>query len=95
MVTVTVCVGSSCHMKGARNVIEHFSRLLQEHGLTGAVALKGSFCMERCGEHINWQIDDEPISSANGDEAIETFRRRILEPHAAGTAEGTGESVRP
>jgi len=95
MVTVTVCVGSSCHLKGARNVIERFSELLGQHGLDEKVMLKGSFCMERCGEHINWQIGDEPISSANGDQAVETFWKRILEPLGVKPANGSKESTRP
>ena len=80
MITVTVCVGSSCHLKGAREVIERFDGLLKQHGLKGEVALKGAFCMDRCAEGLNWQIDDEPISSATKQEAIETFRERILVP---------------
>jgi NADH:ubiquinone oxidoreductase subunit E len=80
MVTVTVCVGSSCHLKGARNVIERFSELVTNHGLADSVLLKGSFCMERCGEGVNWQIDDEPLSSASDKEAVEIFRRKVLAP---------------
>lgn len=80
MVTVTVCVGSSCHIKGAREVIETFNDLLRQHRLGDRVVLKGAFCMERCGEGINWQIDEEPITSEGKSEAIETFRARILEP---------------
>lgn len=80
MVTVTVCVGSSCHIKGARQVIVRFSDLLREHDLADRVELKGSFCMERCGEGVNWQIDDEPVTSATEAEAVETFRERVLEP---------------
>jgi len=80
MVTVTVCVGSSCHLKGARNVIMRFNELLTEHGLTDKVLLKGSFCMERCGEGVNWQIDDEPVTSAGCEDAVKIFRKRILEP---------------
>jgi NADH:ubiquinone oxidoreductase subunit E len=83
MITVTVCVGSSCHLRGARTVIERFSELLAQHDLGEKVVLKGSFCMERCGEGINWQIDDEPLTSAGEDEAIEVFRMRVLEPFDA------------
>ena len=92
MVTVTVCVGSSCHIKGARGVIVRFNELLKTHGLADRVELKGSFCMERCGEGLNWQIDDEPLTSADKAEAVETFRKRVLEPFGvtqAEDAEGT------
>jgi NADH:ubiquinone oxidoreductase subunit E len=75
---VTVCVGSSCHIKGARQVIERFSELTKTHGLEDRIELKGSFCMERCGEGLNWQIGEEPITSASVEEAVQTFLRRFV-----------------
>jgi NADH:ubiquinone oxidoreductase subunit E len=80
MAVVTVCVGSSCHIKGARQVIDRFNELLKTHGLAERIELKGSFCMERCGEGLNWQIDEEPITSASVEEAVETFTRRFIKP---------------
>lgn len=78
MITVTVCVGSSCHLKGARQMIARFNDVLAQEGLAGQVELKGSFCMEHCGEGINWTIDDELVSSASVEEGAETFRKKIL-----------------
>jgi NADH:ubiquinone oxidoreductase subunit E len=95
MVTITVCVGSSCHLKGARVVIERFNALLAQHALADKVTLKGCFCMERCGEGINWQIDQEYISSATGKEAIETFYKRVLGPLGVQPAGEPGESAQP
>lgn len=80
MVTVTVCVGSSCHIKGARNVITRFKDLLKEHHLDDKVELKGSFCMDRCGEGVNWQIDAEPFTTPSVEEAVKVFKERIIEP---------------
>ena len=79
MITVTVCVGSSCHIKGARDMIARFNDFLTHEGLTDKVELKGSFCMERCGEGINWQINDEILSSSSVEEGAKTFRNRVLE----------------
>ena len=93
MVTVTVCVGSSCHLRGARQVIARFNELLTRHGLQDKVVLKGSFCMERCGEGVNWQIDDEPLTSASDQEAVETFGRKVLEPMGVKPAERPGEGT--
>ncbi len=78
MTVVTVCVGSSCHIKGARQVIERFSELTKTNGLENRLELKGSFCMERCGEGLNWQIDEELITSASVEQAVETFLRRFV-----------------
>ena len=95
MVTVTVCVGSSCHLKGAREVIVRFNELLQRHGLQDKVFLKGSFCMERCGEGVNWQIDDEPFTSASEADAVEVFRRKVLGPMGVDAADDASGSASP
>jgi NADH:ubiquinone oxidoreductase subunit E len=79
MITVTVCVGSSCHIKGARDMITRFNDFLTNEGLENKVELKGSFCMERCGEGINWMVGDEIISSPSAAEGAETFRKKVLE----------------
>jgi len=78
--TVTVCVGSSCHIRGAREAIGRFNNLLKENGLGDQVELKGAFCMERCGEGINWQIGDEPLTSTSVEEAVKTFTDRVVNP---------------
>lgn len=78
MITVTVCVGSSCHIKGARDMITRFNDFLTKEGLENKIELKGSFCMERCGEGINWMIGEEILSSASATEGAETFRKKVL-----------------
>lgn len=78
MITVTVCVGSSCHIKGAREMINRFNDFLTKEGFEDKVELKGSFCMERCGEGINWMIGDEVLSSPSAAEGAEMFRKKLL-----------------
>ena len=78
MITVTVCVGSSCHIKGAREMITRFNDFLTKEKLEDKVELKGSFCMDRCGEGINWQINDEFFSSSSVEDGAEMFRKKVL-----------------
>ncbi|GAI05302.1 unnamed protein product [marine sediment metagenome] len=77
MITVTVCVGSSCHIKGAREMIGRFNDFLTKEGLEDKVELKGSFCMERCGEGINWQINDEILTSSSVDDGVELLQKKV------------------
>jgi len=77
MITVTVCVGSSCHIKGARDLIARFNDFLTQEGIEEEVELKGSFCMELCGEGVNWEIDDEIVSSPSVEEGFKVFRKKI------------------
>ena len=85
MITVTVCVGSSCHIKGARDVIMHFNNLLKKNDLEDKVELKGSFCMERCGEGINWQIDDEFFTSFNVEDAVSVLKEKVINAISEGS----------
>ena len=96
MIVVTVCVGSSCHVKGARDVLSRFEDFLAAEGLKEKVELRGSFCMDRCGEGINWEVDGEIVNSVDVEEAVETLRSRVLgeserttaDPPADGRKEG-------
>jgi NADH:ubiquinone oxidoreductase subunit E len=76
---VTVCVGSSCHVRGSRAVLKRFEEIIKAENLREEVALLGSFCMEQCGESMNWKFNDEDISSATVEEAEETLRSKLME----------------
>ena len=78
-IEITVCVGSSCHVRGSRAVLTRFAELIKADGLEDEVALVGSFCMERCGEGMNWKFNDEDITSGSVDEAEETLRSKLAE----------------
>ncbi|MBQ7916398.1 MAG: (2Fe-2S) ferredoxin domain-containing protein [Firmicutes bacterium] len=45
---LTLCVGSSCHLKGSPAIIERITALIVEHHLEDKINLSGSFCMEQC-----------------------------------------------
>ena len=49
---IVVCIGSSCHIKGSRLVVEELQRLIQEHELAGKVELAGTFCMGKCQQGV-------------------------------------------
>ena len=78
-VKVTVCVGSSCHIRGSREVLTRFAETIKSGGLEEEVALMGSFCMERCGECMNWKFEEEDLSSTSVDEAERTLHDKLAE----------------
>lgn len=80
MVTISVCVGSSCHIKGAPVVIEKLQELIAEHDLHNQVELKGVFCLERCTEGVTIDIDGRIYSAASLDAAVDIFNEQVLEP---------------
>ena len=42
---ITVCIGSSCHLKGSRQVVEGLQELIAKHELTDKVELGATFCL--------------------------------------------------
>lgn len=54
---ITVCIGSSCHLKGSREVVEQLEKLIQAHEVRDEIALCGSFCMGQCQTGVSVQLD--------------------------------------
>lgn len=55
---VTVCIGSSCHIKGSRQIVEQLQYLITENGLGDKVELGGTFCMGKCQQGVCVTVDD-------------------------------------
>ena len=75
---VFVCIGSSCHLKGSREVIEALQRLVAERGLEDRVVLKGSFCTGRCTEGVCVRVGETVTTGWNGQNAAENFERYVM-----------------
>ena len=74
---VTVCIGSSCHLKGSRQVVERLQKLIADNNLQDKVELGGTFCMGRCQEGVCVLVDDK-FCSVSPENAEEFFREEIL-----------------
>ena len=59
---ITVCIGSSCHLKGSRNVVERLKELIEEKQLGEKVELAGTFCMGNCQKDVCVTVDDNVFS---------------------------------
>jgi NADH:ubiquinone oxidoreductase subunit E len=59
---ITVCIGSSCHLKGSRQVIEQLQHLIVLHNLKENVNLTATFCMGNCQQGVCVTIDDKKFS---------------------------------
>ena len=62
MVKVTICIGSSCHLKGSRQIVEALQRLVAENSLRDQVELAGQFCMGNCQNGVCVTVDGEQFS---------------------------------
>ena len=60
--TITICIGSSCHLKGSRTIIQKLEELITERQLNDKIELNGSFCMGDCSNGVCVKINDELFS---------------------------------
>lgn len=61
---ITVCIGSSCHIKGSHEVVEKLEELVAENQLSDKVTVCGTFCMGRCADGVCVTADGRVCSVA-------------------------------
>ncbi len=76
MVNVTICIGSSCHLKGSRKVVEKLQQIISEKGLKDKVELSGTFCMGRCETGVSVTVDGEYFSVSP--ESVDEFFENVV-----------------
>lgn len=74
---ITVCIGSSCHVKGSRQVVETLNRLIAENALQDKVSMGGTFCLGKCGSHVSISVDDT-YHSVSPENVEAFFQQEIL-----------------
>ncbi|PWM67366.1 MAG: hypothetical protein DBX61_05830 [Clostridiales bacterium] len=74
---ITVCIGSSCHIKGSRQVVEQLQNLIAEHNLKEKVELAGTFCMGKCQDGVCVTLD-ERFYSLSPETTNEFFEKEVL-----------------
>ena len=77
MLKITVCIGSSCHIKGSRQVVEQLQRLISENNIGERVDLNGTFCMGRCQMGVCVSLNDE-FFSVTPETTAEFFAKEVL-----------------
>ena len=75
---ITVCIGSSCHIKGSRQVVETLQRLIKDNDMNDKIEFGGTFCMGQCQQGVCVTVDDE-FYSVTPETAEEFFKTAVLE----------------
>lgn len=75
---ILVCIGSSCHLKGAREIIEKLQCLIEEHAVSDKVELAGTFCMNDCQNGVCVKLDDT-MFSLHPETTEDFFRKEVLD----------------
>ena len=74
---ITVCIGSSCHIKGSRQVVAQLQYFINENNLGDKVELGGTFCMGKCQQGVCVTVDDV-FHSVTPSTVEEFFKKEVL-----------------
>ena len=73
---ITVCIGSSCHIKGSRQVVEALQKFIEEKGIADKIELGGTFCLGKCQQGVCVMVDEE-FHSVSPDTVEEFFNTAV------------------
>ena len=74
---IQVCVGSSCHLKGSKQIIQKLETLIKEAGVSDRITLNGSFCIGECVQGVCVKLN-ETLFSLKPETTEEFFRNEVM-----------------
>lgn len=79
--TVQICIGSSCYLKGSQKLVEMFQSAIESYHLDRDVILSGSFCTGKCNrEGVSITVDDVVYTGITPEKFEPFFRENVLKP---------------
>lgn len=76
---IEICIGSSCHLKGSRELVELFTSEVEKRNLKEKIILRGSFCKGKCNrEGVTIQVDDDLYVGVTPDKFDKFFEENVL-----------------
>ena len=82
MIRVEICIGSSCHVKGATSVLNAIRSKVKTYGLEDKVELAGRFCIGKCTEGVCVTVDGQ-FFSVSPETVNDFFVEQIQNPLSA------------
>lgn len=76
---IQICVGSSCHIKGAPEIVELLQNEVATRHLESEITLAGSFCIGKCNRvGVTVQVDDDVVTGVTKEGFKEFFQEHVL-----------------
>ena len=77
--TIQVCVGSSCYLKGSQEIVEMLQDAMTEHQIENEITLIGALCIGKCNRvGVTVQVDDDIHTGITKENFKEFFTEHIL-----------------
>lgn len=77
---VSVCVGTSCYVRGSQTLLHRLVQEIERRGLREQVDVRATFCFERCDRGPTVTVGDTVIERCTVEAAIEAMERKLAQP---------------
>lgn len=78
MKNISICIGSSCHLKGSYKIIKMAKDYISNHEIEDKVNLGAAFCLGHCTDGVSIKVDDEIITGVSTDNFQQIFEEKVL-----------------
>ncbi|HOP41810.1 MAG TPA: (2Fe-2S) ferredoxin domain-containing protein [Syntrophales bacterium] len=78
MLLITICVGSSCSLRGSDELASELFNLIKKEKLEGLVDIVGAFCMDSCSKGVSVRVGDHEFSGILPEDAESFFYKEIM-----------------
>lgn len=78
MVEIRICVGGSCHLRGARDVIGELNRLIISNDVVDNIQMEARSCMDNCLSGSCMEINGKKYTNVSVAFVQELFEDKIM-----------------
>jgi NADH:ubiquinone oxidoreductase subunit E len=93
LLTITVCVGSSCYVRGSEKLAETLQRLVERERISAQVEFTGAFCMEQCSMGVSVCVGERVYRCVQPENAEGFFYDEVLPNVNGGAAPEANETA--
>jgi len=76
-VSVSVCVGTNCFLKGSQGLIQSVLNHVDEKGLQKDVDVRATFCFENCGHGPTAEVNGQRISHCSHHQLVDAVTKQL------------------
>ena len=77
---ISICIGSSCHLKGSYDIINLLKEQIAKHHLEDKVVLSASFCLGCCSaDGVSMKVGDQVLTGVTAANFQGIFDKYVLE----------------
>ena len=78
MLRITICVGSSCSVRGSDDMAAVIEQLIERENLADQVELVGAFCMDQCSNGVSLKVGERQYRELQPQDAETFFYDEVL-----------------